>query len=164
VRRFLALVVVSIVVSGIMFSSGAASSTYRDRNASFRYPASWHAYHWQIPAEEVTFVLWLSNAPLRDPCTIRTRTEYKCGEPIGRLPRGGVLVTWSVNHLGGQVTKLSIVRPGYSCGEIGGDESMLQTFSSGYVAQACLRGPGLRASERQVRAMIASARFSRSSD
>jgi hypothetical protein len=56
--------------------------------------------------------------------------------------------------------RLRITRPGY-CRTIGGDESVSATVTvrhrRTYSVSACLRGPGVAAGERGVRAMLASA-------
>jgi hypothetical protein len=52
----------------------------------------------------------------------------------------------------------AIIRPG-PCRTIGADETIVRNFSNAYSVEACLRGPGRNAAERQVRAMLASARF-----
>ena len=151
--------VVTIVTAGIVFAQPRPSSAvYRDRFLAFHYPRSWRVYHWTIPATEITFIAYVSNARLRDPCTIRTGREFKCGYPIDRLPRGAVLVTWTASHLPGtsdRSSPLSIRRPG-PCRYVGADATISELFSGGYYAEACLRGPGIARAERQVREMLSS--------
>jgi hypothetical protein len=64
---------------------------------------------------------------------------------------------WTIEN-GLHYPKLAIRRPG-RCASLGADETILASISrpagSRYQLLACLRGPGLAASERQVRQLLA---------
>jgi hypothetical protein len=143
---------------------------------TFLYPAEWHAEGFDVRSTFVTVITYLSNQPLRDPCT-RTEVTLVCGLPLDRLGPGGVLASWSAVALrardraalrgepisvGGQPASLLVERPG-SCREVGGDLSLTAAVPRGagdwLEFGACLRGPGTARSEAQVRAVLASTAF-----
>jgi len=148
----------AILTAGILSPTGSAAK-YRDLYVSFRYPDSWHVYHWPIPSPTIKYIAWLSNARLHDPC-IRQRTGIQCTRPIERLPPKSVLLTWRLVTLLRADSFRSgvwITRPG-SCGEVGADETITRRFH-GYVVEACIRGPAVARTQRQVLKVLRSARF-----
>src|SRR4051812_3957847 len=63
----------------------------------FSYPAAWTARHFDVVSTFTTSIVFLSTQRLTKPCRMtfeqRGRT-ISCGEPLGWLSDGGVLVQW----------------------------------------------------------------------
>jgi hypothetical protein len=147
---------------------------------SFRYPATWRARSWNDASSFSALITYLSTSQLRNPCTrstTATSISVSCGEPIRRLPAGGLLVTWTANGFPGGpgITKTNsliggrpaVVMAGVlePCAGIGGDEAITVKIlravaDNWYTMTACLRAPGVRQDELAVRAMLKSVRIS----
>ena len=59
------------------------SHTFQDDGLlSFKYPASWAAEHFDVPAMQIFFIAYVSNQVLHDPCTTTLQsngnTEIAC--------------------------------------------------------------------------------------
>ncbi len=151
--------------------------TYSNSVLSFQHLASWKAYSFSW-AGGLHFkpLVYLSTQPLHDPCSTKGNTT-SCGFPVGQLEPGGVLVTWNASgppamglgagmrtQVGGRAAR-RVDTAGGICRSIGADRTthvLIQTrpFPSSLTEfTACLRGPGLAASERRVDALLASTRF-----
>ncbi len=121
-------------------------------------------------------IVYLSNAPLHDPCTTIGGTTT-CGRPLAKLRPGDVLVSWNnvgfphvgpeIPHpnttIGGQPADLEATRPGDGmCTSLGQDETVTADIArpqgNHYEMVACLRGPNLARNEALVRQMLASTR------
>jgi hypothetical protein len=147
---------------------------------SFEYPSEWERATWPVRSSFEILVTYLSTEPLHDPCQ-RTPASITCGEPLRRLRRGGVLVEWSrVGFpetdrrrlrampgswitVAGRRAKLAVDRLPV-CRGIGADRSLfalipLASRGNYYALRACVRGPGLIRSEREVRRVLASTRL-----
>ena len=149
----------AIVGAGVAFSAPSAA-VFHNQYVSFRYPAGWHLRQWTPTGGELRFAVWLSNVKLRPPC-VREGDSITCSDPLRRLPRGAVLVTWELVRPPGfraRSAPLSITRPG-ACRDAGADETMSESFASGTVVTACVRAPGTAGREHAVRAMLASTRI-----
>jgi hypothetical protein len=101
-----------------------------------------------------------------------------CGWPVDRLQPGGALVVWENRgapgwslasargtevKIGGRKAKQEVSRPG-KCAAIGADETIEVTIARPLPnnwtdVTACLKGPGLAASERRIDALLGSTRF-----
>ncbi|HZT54427.1 MAG TPA: hypothetical protein VE995_08605 [Gaiellaceae bacterium] len=145
---------------------------------SFRHPPAWQAYpfRWR-GALHVTPFLYLSTQPVHDPCRTRD-TATVCAWPLRRLRPGGVLVVWedrgwpgwslaretgTATRVGGRPATRLVARPG-PCGAIGGTLTVALAIASPLPdtwtqVTACLRRPGLAASERALDAVLDSTRF-----
>jgi hypothetical protein len=157
-RRLAYALAAAILAAGIAASAGGAAK-YRDLWVSFQYPNAWRVHHWPIPSPTIKYIAWLSNVPLHDPC-IRRRTGIECTRPIKLLPPRGVLLTWLAYVLpraDSARSGISITRPG-SCGQVGADETVSRRYH-GYFVEACIRGPDVARTQRQVLAVLRSARF-----
>jgi hypothetical protein len=150
---------------------------------SFRHPAIWQVQGfadvqgWTPAGTRV--VAHVSPLALRDPCR-PVPQGVACGYPVRRLPRGGVLVTWTAEgvrpfgglarlrggrslSIGGHPARVKVSRPG-SCAAIGADTTIEGVMRAGPSAEAafygftaCLRGPGLVRAAAQAQAMLRSA-------
>jgi hypothetical protein len=67
----------------------------------FRYPASWHAYHWTVVGAFTFSMAYLSTAVEHDPC-VSTAYIDTCGSPITTLEPNGVLVSWTAESFLGE--------------------------------------------------------------
>lgn len=155
-RRAFVGFAVAVSVVAILAPPGTAAS-YRSRTLTFHYPAGWHV-HRQVYPDGTTTLVRLSNTRVGAACTFVRLRPTGCT----RLRRGGVLVEWVLSDAWRPMPPfLGILRPG-PCKAIGGDETIASTFWIPYYSfVACIRGPGTRATERQLRAMRASVRFPR---
>jgi len=164
--------------------SKPALATYRNSFVTFQYPAAWSRGAWRTPQQALHFdpMVFLSTQPTHDPCTTSTAlgggTSITCGWPVSRLAPGGVVLRWEnrgspgvslasfpglSTRVGGRSAKLSTRLPG-SCGGLGAQAAIsvaiARPLASNWTAfEACLRGPNLAVHMRQVRALLASARF-----
>jgi hypothetical protein len=153
---------------------------FDDGQLSFEYPSEWKLATWPVQSTFEKLVTYLSNEPLHDPCR-RTANSLACGEPLRRLRAGGVLVEWSLvgfpdtdrhrlNAMPGGWTSVDGRRAKLAvdllpvCRGVGAERSLyalvpLSLRGNYYALRACLRGPGLVRSERQVRRLLASTRI-----
>jgi len=150
---------------------------FRSQGLSFQYPTQWreHPPFPDDPPEAfATPITYLSSYPLSDPCT-RTTTETVCYS--GKVPVGGIRVSWDTVHLPRPSGAAQLTSPNTTIanrdarvtitkGDCGPQpsESIVAGISRPegdlYGMSACLRGPGLARSERQVLAMLSSTRIS----
>lgn len=126
-------------------------------NLSFVAPADWAivAPHvWTAPTGPRLF---LSNAPIADPCP----TEWvgiQCWLPLTTLPADGILVTFEGSATLGppNPTPISVARSAEGqCAQIGGDREYGVPFQ-GFGVDACLRGPDLEANAAAVARLVGS--------
>jgi hypothetical protein len=179
--------VVGAVVALAGCGSGSSLGHYSDRTVSFAYPAAWHEHGYRIfvPSTVARNVVFLSSAPMHDPC-IRsrhgTRYFYSCSmAPVRRLAPGGVVVSWSsadvpgatlspaqgtLTEFGGRPAHVLVGRPG-PCRRIGGDETVAAVIAERaphalMTVTGCLRGPDLKTGNAEVRTMLHSVELGRS--
>jgi hypothetical protein len=65
---------------------------------SFDFPRAWPEVHYVEESEFTSAIVFLSNAPLHDPCTRTFSSSGQgtiCGYPVKTLPPGDVFVSWS---------------------------------------------------------------------
>lgn len=173
------------VLDGATATPPAAWVTYTDEyvnneRIALRRPASWKPYvfrsfyHYSYP------IVYLSTAPLHDPC-VKSAAAVKCGLTIRRLPPSGVWVHIAKNwfprtgedvmeqwrgrllDLNGHRAKLTADTT--ACDEMAGDGA--DGFSLAiewdkwnyFHVDVCLRGPERNANERDVWAMLNSLEF-----
>jgi hypothetical protein len=144
----------------------------------FRYPASWTARVGYNVINTIYAVdLILSNQAMHNPCTADA-----CGWPVSDLGPDGVFVEWADHAypagnahvsrsfgvpvtVGGRPSRQAVSRPG-ECGLIGGAETISVQIPDNkfniYTVTACVRGPHLARTARQVQALIDSVSFPRS--
>jgi hypothetical protein len=100
-----------------------------------------------------------------------------CGDPIGALPSGGVLVRWSADGfpgfrlpkpdatIGGRPA-LETKTSGGWCASLGGTETITVTIprdtpDNSYQMQACLSAPNLPQQAAQISAMLSTVQIAR---
>jgi hypothetical protein len=150
---------------------------------TFTYPSGWEAR--QYLEDQRGFsqaIVFVASQTLHDPCTTTNSSKVCENYAAGRLDINGVYLEWSYGYdggapvhrgrqvtnpgspikVGGRAATMDIQRPG-TCASIGGDESIavyVGPGSSGWLMQACLRGPDLERSYSQVLALLNSTHFS----
>ena len=142
---------------------------------SFGYPGSWGAASFPVVSSFSSVIVYLSTAPLADPC-VRTPGSIACvRSAVAGLEPDGVLVEWSRQSfpgwtfdpakgepvaVAGRRATLERPVPSDACRAIGGDEEIVVTIDDPIPdqnwteMQACLRGPSLDAIESQVETML----------
>ena len=175
VALILALVVASAAGCG---SATTAGPTFRNGFLSLGYPAAWKPGVFKV-AGELHFapMLYLSSQSLHQPCHTKQLATV-CGWPVDRLEPGGALIVWENRgypgwsldttpgkplKVGGRQAKQQVMRPG-QCSAIGADETIAVAIQrpipdNWTAVTACLKGPGLGKSERELDALLASTRF-----
>lgn len=115
---------------------------------SFAIPASWQEVRPRVWTMPVGPRLFLSNAPIIDPCASSFRGD-KCWKPLAELPSDGILVTFA----GSGTAEISSPSPvpqeiavSIGCREMGGERELATSFL-GFGISACLRGPDLATNE-----------------
>jgi hypothetical protein len=146
---------------------------------SFSYPAEWRPQSFLEVGSFFELITYLSTVTLHDPCTHPQPGMSICGDPIGTVPPGGVLVMWGNvgfprtagqpevrnpnSTIGGQHARVTTDRPGL-CGQFKAEETITADIErpggNHYEMQACLRSPNLSLSEQRVQAMLTSTRVS----
>ncbi|HEY1478655.1 MAG TPA: hypothetical protein VGF46_01415 [Gaiellales bacterium] len=164
-------------------AAGAAASptrSFSSEGVAFRYPKAWKPSPkaWLYAGSFFHLVTYLSTARLHNPCTMPSPNTQSCAPPLGVLPPGGILVTWSRNgfphwklaaqpgtstRLAGHAAKLQIARPG-ACSYLGASETVTALIASPVSGnwvqmQACLRGSNRIANKQKVLAMLATLRL-----
>ncbi len=143
---------------------------------TFSHPRAWRESHYTRVSSFTDLIVYLSNAPLHDPCT-RIGGTTTCGRPLAKLRPSDVLVSWenvgfphtgpeiprANTTIGGQPAELEVARPGDGmCTGLGQTESMTADIArpqgNHYEMVACLRGPNVTRDEALVRQMLASTR------
>jgi hypothetical protein len=150
---------------------------YSSSLLSFSHPAAWKAYTFPDTGElHFHPLVYLTNQPAHDPCSTQGDTT-SCGFPVKRLVPHGVLALWQPSEfpvtgpvkLGGTRIRVDGYPAGRTetakgqCRSIGADRT-IQVVSevrhqSLITFTACLRGPGLARTERQIDALLASTKF-----
>jgi hypothetical protein len=156
----------------------AMLANFQNEFVALRYPAAWRPL--VVPATgELHFdpMLYLSTQAGHDPCR-HSGTTTACGWPVARLRQNGILIAvenkgypgWSLAtvpgkalRVGGRAAKKVVSRPG-RCATIGADETIevaiARPLNGNWTdVTACLRGPQLAARERELDALLATARF-----
>lgn len=156
-----------------------AMSDFRNDFLRFRYPVGWRAQPPGANSVSLHFhpIVFVSDQPTGDACRAEG-TTLRCGWPVSRLGRGGVLIVWenrgypgwtlasapgTTTSVGGRPARRHVARPGV-CAAIGADETLqvaiARPLKSNWTSfTACLRGPALAAREREVDAVLASTTF-----
>lgn len=156
----------------------ARLAEFQNSFVRFRYPSGWAAAQPDASALHFHPMLYLSVQPTRNPCA-STGSALRCGWPVAKLRRGGVLVVWenrgfpgwslgsapgAPTRVGGRDARRLVSRPG-ACAAIGADETVQVAIERPGITgnwtavTACLRGPNLAANEQQLDAVLASTRF-----
>jgi hypothetical protein len=158
--------------------SSGALVTFRNNFLVFGYPPAWKPTVFTITGTlHFSPMVYLSSQPVHHPCHSQ-QSATVCGWPLDRLRPGGTLIVWENRgfpgwslrttqgtsvRIGGRLAKQTVTRPG-QCAAIGADETIAveieRPIPDNWTAfTACLRGPGLAATERQVDALLASTKF-----
>jgi hypothetical protein len=150
---------------------------------SFDYPGSWNAGVFPVVSSFSSAIVYLSTAPLADPCD-RTANSVACvRNAVSGLGPDGVLVEWSHRAFPGWAFDPTKGRPlrvgdrratleridGSSprCQGIGSERELVVTIDdptpdqNWTEAHACLRGPSLDGLQAQVEAMLATVTWKR---
>ncbi len=149
-------------------TSAPSPTTATVGSMAFLVPPGWHVVRprsWVAPTGPALF---LSNAPIDDPCPTSFRGTA-CLEPLAQLPPDGILVMFTsaaAAALSVSAPSLAWFAPGSPvpiavgtsspdspCTAMGG-EVEAQTILRDFEVTACLRGPGLAAGEAMVQALI----------
>jgi hypothetical protein len=190
-RRLFGCVLASIAVSACgtgpsplpaATSSMSATGHFAGEGLSFEYPGTWGDASFDVESSFSHVLVFLSTAPLSDPCD-RTANSFACiRNPVTALGPDGVLVEWSrqsfpgwtfdptrgrLTTVGGRQATLeqSVPLEG-PCQEIGGERELVVTIADPTPdmnwtgMRACLRGPSLDSLQAQVEAMLASVTWS----
>lgn len=154
---------------------------------AFRYPPWWRSYRYRETSSFSYLLAFLSTDRLHAPCTVtRTAsvTSVSCRSPLSRLSPGGVLITWVAegmpNHtlammpgrrtrIGGHPARVLAGAATDTCAQLGGAWQEQATIdrakalpSANLVAMsACVAAPGLAQARQDVKAMLATVRFTR---
>lgn len=123
---------------------------------SWLMPASWQEVtprSWTAP---VGPLLFLSNAPIIDPCASSYRGT-ECLKPLAKLLSGGILVTFGGSATVGTPNQLipqdvALLR---ECQDMGGEREMWGFFHGAGI-NACLRGPNFTANQALFQQMMSS--------
>jgi hypothetical protein len=173
-----ALALVTASVAGCGGASSKAGPTFRNSFLSLGYPAAWKPGVFKVTGElHFSPMLYLSSQSLHQPCHTQQLATV-CGWPVDRLEPGGALIVWENRgypgwsldttpgkplKVGGRQAKQQVIRPG-QCSAIGADETIAVAIKrpipdNWTAVTACLKGPGLTKSERELDALLASTRF-----
>jgi hypothetical protein len=147
---------------------------------SYSYPRGWYVARWNGPSRFTFMVGAVSNQRLRNPC-FRHGAVGGCGQPLGRLQPGTMLVEWWENgdpqwRLADQPGAPLAVdgRPARmeqgasalpACLVLGAGGAILvvvagsQAPGNYFQFTACMRGPGLGRQRTLALALLNSARF-----
>ena len=175
----------------IAFAAGSGSAAapihwkrFSDSNLTFRYPGTWRLYTWGFYSSFTTPLVYLSTGKEHKPCTTHATKRFEstsCGPALEYLEPSGVFVTWSVVGMptgsyksfpgirldvGGQPARLEIGAPESACAHIGGSRSVAADIRTAAAhswveMNACLSGPDIGVGLAQVKAMLASTRWTR---
>jgi hypothetical protein len=158
----------------------ADTASFSAMGLAFRYPAAWRSGTWSDDVSSFTGpIVYLSTLRQHDPCSVTTSPgsiTKVCGDPVGKLPSGGVLVRWNADSfpnwnmakanttIGGRratETRTS----GSWCATLGGTETITviipRASDNWYQMDACLRGPAVAHEEAQISAMLGSVRIAK---
>jgi hypothetical protein len=173
----LALVVVSVALPFARTPAEPArpvpTVSFSAMGLSFRYPATWQAGTSNDVSSFTAPIVYLSTGQQYDPCSVTTSPGEKtvtCGDPMGTLAPGGVLVRWDLDGFPGfRLTKPNVTiagRPaletktsGGWCASLGGTETISVIIprdqpDNWYGLNACLSAPNLPQQEAQISAML----------
>jgi len=155
-----------------------ARKTLRNGFLALGYPAAWKPGVFKITGTlHFAPMLYLSSQSLHAPCHARQMATV-CGWPIDRLEPGSMLVVWENRGypgwsldaisgrpltVGGREAKQKVTQPG-RCSAIGADVTIAVAIArpipnNWTAVTACLKGPGLAESMRELDALLASTRF-----
>jgi hypothetical protein len=158
--------------------SSRAVATFRNSFLVFGYPPVWKPAVFKITGTlHFSPMVYLSSQPVHHPCHAQ-QSATVCGWPVDRLRPGGTLIVWENKgfpgwslrtiqgtslRIGGRQAKQTVTRPG-QCAAIGADETITveiqRPIPDNWTAfTACLKGPGLAATVREVDALLASTKF-----
>jgi hypothetical protein len=147
---------------------------------SFDYPSAWREGHFDVRSSFSSVIVYLSTAPLADPCDRGPNAIACVREAAAALDPDGVLVTWSRNGfpgwtfdgtrgrrvaVGGRAATIEDGLADEGCRGIGGERDVLVTIpdlaadANWTSVRACLRGPDLERLRGEVGAMLASVQW-----
>jgi hypothetical protein len=139
----------------------------------------WHAATFELVFSMFSVTVYLSTAPLSDPC-VRTPNSRSCAwSAVSRIEADGVFIIWyhrgsptwefrpTIGEpltVGGRRATLERRDAWQPCAAIGGERELLITIEhpaqwNYHEVQACVRGPGFDRLEGQIDAMLGSVRW-----
>ena len=143
------------ITSELLPPTPAGEQTYQFSGLSMHLPADWRVVEPHVWTAPVGPRLFISSAPIADPCADKFRTA-DCWRPLAELPENGILITFA----GSAVASLPNPTPvpieqvaSGPCGLLGGERELVASFP-GYSVSACLRGPADQANEAVYRAIL----------
>ncbi len=155
--------------------STPALSWFGGDDLSFSYPGSWNAASFLVASSFSSVIVYLSTAPLADPCDRAPGSVACVRSAVAGLEPDGVLVEWTRQSfpgwafdpakgepiaVGGRRATLERPVPSDPCRAIGGDEEIVVTIDDPIPDQnwtemrACLRGPSHEALEAQIQTIL----------
>jgi hypothetical protein len=161
----------------------ATTARFDEAGLMFSYPAVWQAATWNDDVSNNSWmIVALSTTEQHDPCVSSltiggSMVQSICHQPVVALPPGRMLVTWTEHGLrnwhepvmttlvGGRRASETQAMESW-CKGLGGTATITVVIprslaDNWYEMDACLRGPGLPASEAQVAAMLRSVQIAR---
>jgi hypothetical protein len=159
---------------------GRDTCHFDDDILAFDYPASWHQATYNVISSFSNDLVYLSTAPLSDPCD-RTPSSVSCVRLAATsLGTNGVLATWtawgwpewtfdpnkgSSFSVGQRQATLMTQTPDESCVGIGGVREIVVVVprsapDNWMQLDACLAGPDPSSAQGQVEAMLTTVRWS----
>ena len=178
------LVSLALMACGTSPSSAPAATSsapplrhYQGDELAFDYPAGWSDAKFAVMSSFSTVLVYLSTAPLSDPCD-RTPNSIACiRNAVSALGQDGVLVEWSRQSFPGwrfdptkgrlamiagkAATFEEVALTQGGCQAIGGERELVVTIDdvtpdmNWTEMRACLRGPSLDGLQAQVEEMLA---------
>jgi hypothetical protein len=159
--------------------AAAVTSGFSAMGLAFRYPGTWHSGTWNDDLSSFSgMIVSLSTGRQHDPCQRSVKptvTSVSCGDPVAKLPPGGVLVEWTDHgfpgwhaprantRIGGRPAT-ETVTGGDWCQALGGTRTITVVIPGDVKwnwnqMDACLRGPGIASEQAEISAMLKSVRF-----
>lgn len=147
------------------------------QGVAFDYPAAWGSARFDVVSSFSFSIVYLSTAPLADPCDRGPNTIACVREAASALGPDGVLVEWSGHGfpgstfdptkgrrvaVGGRAATVEDLAADDGCQSIGGERLLVVTIDDQRAdanwteVRACLRGPAIADLEAEVGRMLAS--------
>jgi hypothetical protein len=159
-------------------SAAEPTARFAAMGLSFRYPAAWQVGTWNDASSFTALIVTLSTVRQHNPCKVTVtsaETSVVCGEPVGVLLPGTMVVKWSEEGfpswrppvanttIGGRPASETHAMAAW-CAPLHGTQAITVVIPLGgawYEMDACLRAPGLGRPQAEIAAMLKSVRLTR---